>query len=65
LVSARDDKAMAAAARRLLSDPELAARLSSAGLVEVQKYTWPRVRAQWRAVYSAASSGSRVQAPMA
>ncbi|MGH9805756.1 MAG: glycosyltransferase family 4 protein, partial [Terriglobia bacterium] len=46
LVCARDDKAMAAAARRLLSDPELAARLSSAGLVEVQKYTWPRVRAQ-------------------
>ncbi|HEY8622761.1 MAG TPA: glycosyltransferase family 4 protein [Casimicrobiaceae bacterium] len=65
LIAAGDHKAMAAAAQRLMRDPELVARLRSAALAEVQQYTWPRVKQQWSAVYAAALSGSQVEVRLA
>ncbi len=59
LVAAGDHEAMAAAAHRVILDPELAARLRRAALAEVAQYTWPRVRQQWSAVYATALAGSR------
>jgi glycosyltransferase involved in cell wall biosynthesis len=44
LVPAGDVDAMAAAIKRILRQPELAARLADAALAEVQRYAWPRVR---------------------
>lgn len=52
LVPAGDHAAMAAAAQRVLSDPQLAAALRQAGLDEVQKYTWAKLRDEWTAVYA-------------
>ncbi len=51
LVPARDPQAMAAAALRVLQDPALAQRLTTAGLDRVRNYSWPVVRDQWYAVY--------------
>lgn len=61
LVAAGDHEAMAAAAQRVMLDPELAARLRRAALAEVAKYTWPRVKQQWSAVYATALAGSRAE----
>ena len=44
LVDVGDDEAMAAAALRIIRDAELAQRLAATGIVEVQQYTWVRVR---------------------
>lgn len=54
LVPPRDPAAMACAVQRLLDNPALAASLSQAGLVEVQRYTWPRVSGTLAAVYQQA-----------
>jgi len=51
LVPCNDHEAMAAAAMRLLEDPELAARLTTNGREEVKRYVWDRVRDQWLALY--------------
>lgn len=60
LVAAGDHVAMAAAVRRVLSEPELAERLRVEALAEVQQYTWPRVRQRWTDVYASVLSGARV-----
>lgn len=52
LVPRGDHQALAAAAIRLLEDNDLALRLTRAGRESVQKYTWPRVRAQWLQAYA-------------
>ena len=61
LVPVRDVDAMAEAVIRVLETPELAARLVTAGLAEIQQYTWPKVKGKLQAVYTAAlmEKGSR------
>lgn len=55
LVPVGDDAAMAHAALRLLNDTALAGRIHDAGLNEVSRYAWPRVREQWLAAYRRAA----------
>ncbi len=62
LVAAGDHQAMADAIRRVLGDPALAERLREAGLLEAQRYTWPRVRQTWIEVYEAALARTRIEA---
>ena len=52
LVPPGNPVAMAAALRRLLDNPELAARLVEAGMAEVGRYTWARVSTELGAAYS-------------
>jgi len=42
---------MAAAVLRLLRDAEFAERLAAAGFVDVQQYTWARVRVRLGELY--------------
>jgi glycosyltransferase involved in cell wall biosynthesis len=62
LVASGDHVAMAAAAKRVLSDADLASRLRTAALADIQQYTWARIKQQWSAVYSTALSASAVAA---
>jgi L-malate glycosyltransferase len=58
LVDLDDDRGMAAAALRLLRDPQLARAVSIRGRDEVlSRYTWNVVREAWRDVYGAAHHG--------
>jgi glycosyltransferase involved in cell wall biosynthesis len=61
LVPVSDVDAMAEAVIRVLETPELAARLATAGLAEIQQYTWPNVEGKLQAVYTDAlmEEGSR------
>ena len=52
LVPPGDVDAMAKAVIRILEDPGLADRLVTAGLGEIQQYTWPSVREKLQAVYT-------------
>jgi len=58
LVPARDPAAMAQAVTRLLDNAGLARALAAAGLVEVQRYTWPRVSGVLAQVYQQALAAS-------
>ncbi len=58
LVPPQDPAAMAAAVSRLLDDGALAARLSAAGLEQVQRYTWVQVAPRLTAVYREAMNGA-------
>lgn len=51
LVPVGDADAMADSALLLLSQPDFADRLSQAGIAEVARYSWPRVRTQWQQAY--------------
>lgn len=51
LVPLDDDRAMAAAALRLLDDSELARRLAAAAHASTDGYTWHRVRPLWLSAY--------------
>ncbi len=55
LVPIGDAAAMAAQAQRVLSEAALAESLRGAGLAAAAGYAWPRVRAQWLAVYRQAA----------
>jgi glycosyltransferase involved in cell wall biosynthesis len=55
LVPVGDDAAMADAALRLLNDTALAQRIRDAGIDEVARYAWPRVREQWQGAYRRAA----------
>ncbi len=57
LVSVGDANAMGQAALRLLDDAGLAQRLHDAGLNDVARYAWPRIREHWLAVYRVAARG--------
>jgi len=59
LVAAGDSAAMAAALGELLAQPALAARLREAGLAEVQRYGWDRVRADLLSVYERSLAARR------
>jgi glycosyltransferase involved in cell wall biosynthesis len=52
LVLPGDVDAMAQAVIRVLEDPDLADRLVTAGLGEIQQYTWPRVQEKLQSVYT-------------
>jgi glycosyltransferase involved in cell wall biosynthesis len=52
-----DAEALARNIIRLLRDPELASRLASNALEEVERYGWTSVREQWLAVYRSLGSG--------
>ena len=52
LVAPGDVDAMAKAVIRVLEDPGLADRLVTAGLGEIQQYTWPSVREKLQSVYT-------------
>ena len=52
LVPPGDVDAMARAVIRVLEDPDLADRLVTAGLGEIEQYTWPSVREKLQAVYA-------------
>jgi glycosyltransferase involved in cell wall biosynthesis len=62
LVASGDYAAMATAAERVLTGEELASRLRTAALADIQPYTWPRIKQQWAAVYAAALSASDIAA---
>ena len=51
LVDPTDGPALAAAIVRVLTDPGLASRLSVAGLVAVQRYSWPNVASAYEVLY--------------
>jgi glycosyltransferase involved in cell wall biosynthesis len=51
LVPVNDDRALAAAALRLLSEPDLAPRLTAAALATTDGYAWAGVRQQWLSAY--------------
>jgi len=59
LVPPADSKAMASACLKILSDYDLWRRLSAAGLVEVQRYTWQRVAPLLAGVYREAVTQAR------
>lgn len=59
LVAPRDASAMAQAACRLLGDTQAWQALSSAGILEVQRYTWQRVAPQLSLIYRKALSRRR------
>lgn len=65
LVPVGDADAMAASALRLLDDPALARRIRDAGIAEVARYAWPRVRAQWQAAYWQATGAGAASAATA
>jgi glycosyltransferase involved in cell wall biosynthesis len=64
LVPAGDDRAMAEAALAVLRDARLRADLVAAGLAEVQRYSWVRVRDVLAALYAECLSGRSAAAPV-
>ena len=52
LVPPQDPQAMAESIARVLRDRELAHRLASAGLQDVQQFGWPAVKDQWIDIYA-------------
>lgn len=62
LCPAGDDRAMAGAALRLLTEPALARRLAEAGQAEVERYAWNRVRETLLALYRECAAVPRSQA---
>lgn len=63
LVAPQDASAMAQAACRLLSNEQSWQALSSAGILEVQRYTWQRVAPQLSLIYREALSRRRSRRP--
>jgi L-malate glycosyltransferase len=59
LVPPRDAEAMAAAVRRVLSEPGLAGRLSRAGRERVEVLDWARVLPMWEELLLSAALSSR------
>lgn len=58
LVPPDDAGAMAAAVRRILTEPDLAARLSRNGRAKVQRMDWSAILPQWEALFASAAGGS-------
>ncbi len=56
LVPASDPAAMAKAVISLLEDPDRAMAMARRARGEVEKYSWPRVRERWAAVYAGRSA---------
>ena len=62
LVAVEDHAAMAAAVLRVLRDRAFAERLRAAALIDVQQYTWLRVRQRWTDVYASVVPRACVEA---
>ena len=60
LVPDGDEEAMVRAVLRLLSEPDLVARLSSNGRQLAQKSSWDNVRPLWEAVFRQVMEGDRL-----
>lgn len=60
LVPSGDDRGMAEAVRRLLMDPELAARLSTNAREKVEGFDWSAVIPQWKQVLGNAWESARL-----
>lgn len=58
LVPPADEEAMTAAVRRILKDPGLAGRLSSAGRAKVERFDWAAVLPEWLKVLGALAAAS-------
>jgi glycosyltransferase involved in cell wall biosynthesis len=52
LVPPQDPQAMADCIVRLLTDRELARRIASAGIADVQQFGWPAVKGRWIDIYA-------------
>lgn len=63
LVESGDAMSMANAALRVLQDEVLAARMTEAARVEVQQYSWPRVRVALEEVYEDVLRPERARQP--
>ncbi|MBA3257451.1 MAG: glycosyltransferase family 4 protein, partial [Pyrinomonadaceae bacterium] len=57
LVPPDDAQAMAAAVRRIYSEPGLAERLSRKGRAKVEQFDWSAILPQWEALLSAVAEG--------
>jgi glycosyltransferase involved in cell wall biosynthesis len=57
LVNCGDDRALAEAAARYLREPELARRVIARARAEMERYEWPRVAAEWVALYRRLAGG--------
>ena len=55
IVPQADPDAFAAAIKSLFENPGHAARLARQACAELERYTWPAIRDQWRDVYAARS----------
>lgn len=62
LCAAGDERAMAGAALRLLTEPALARRIAAAGHAEVERYAWSRVRETLSSLYAECTAADRAQA---
>jgi glycosyltransferase involved in cell wall biosynthesis len=58
LVPPNDAEAMASAVRRILSDPELAARLSRGGRARAETMDWSIVLPRWESLFTASREGA-------
>jgi len=66
LIDGNDPAAMARAAIALLTEPERALRMASAGRHDAEtRYVWPVVREEWREVYLGCGSPDALQARQA
>jgi len=67
LIDPEDPSAMADAVTRLLEEPGLSSRIARRAREEAERYTWPRVREQWNALYADVltrpAAGQRDEAP--
>ena len=59
LVPPQDPQAMADSIARLLNDRELARRIASAGLADVQQFGWSVVRQEWIDIYARLALGEK------
>jgi glycosyltransferase involved in cell wall biosynthesis len=64
LVPPGSPDAMARAVRRILNDPELAARLSYNAYLKARKFDWSVVLPKWEALLKAVAGGSLREGPM-
>ncbi len=64
IVRRGDYQAIAEAALQLLRDEKLAARLAANARLEVEKYSWPRVRDEWLKVYGEVARGVAVESAL-
>jgi hypothetical protein len=63
LVPPRRARALAAALRRLLAEPELRARLANGGQASVRRYEWERVTSEIESVYEEVAARRRLPLP--
>ena len=63
LVDVNDHEAMAAAAIRLLEDPDFVEQSTRRAFEELEQYRWPAIRRQWLAIYDGLIGDARGSSP--